>query len=209
MSTEKRNFDAEAASWDEHPARVKLAGDIARAIEERHIVTSDMDALDFGCGTGLLTLRLQPSVRSITGVDSSQGMLDVLQAKIGRLKLDNVRTQWVDLDRGDRLEGRYNLVASSMTLHHIRDTRSLFERFHSVLTPGGFLCVADLDSEGGRFHEDNTGVFHFGFDRSALRQELMDAGFDEVVHTTAAKVVKPASDGQMRRFTIFLLTARK
>jgi 2-polyprenyl-3-methyl-5-hydroxy-6-metoxy-1,4-benzoquinol methylase len=209
MSTEKRNFDAEAASWDEHPARVKLAGDVAQAIEERCIVTSGMDAMDFGCGTGLLTLRLQPQVRSIMGIDSSPGMLDVLQAKIGRLKLDNVRTQLVDLDRGDRLEGRYDLIASSMTLHHIRDARSLFERFHSVLTPGGFLCAADLDSEGGRFHEDNTGVFHFGFDRSRLRQEMMDAGFCDVVNTTAAEVVKPASDGQMRRFTIFLITARK
>jgi ubiquinone/menaquinone biosynthesis C-methylase UbiE len=209
MSTEKRNFDAEAASWDEHPVRVKLAGDVARAIADRHIVTSDMDAMDFGCGTGLLTLQLAPLVRSIMGVDSSQGMLDVLKAKIARLKPANVRTQLVDLDKGDPLEGRYNLIASSMTLHHIRDTGDLFKRFNRILTPGGRLCVADLDSEGGRFHDDNTGVFHFGFDRAALRQELTAAGFTDIVDTTAAEVAKPSPDGQMRRFTIFLITARK
>ena len=34
-----------------------------------------MDALDFGCGTGLVTLKLQPFIHSITGVDGSQGMI--------------------------------------------------------------------------------------------------------------------------------------
>ena len=35
MNIEKRDFDKEAASWDEHPARVKLAKDIAVAISKQ------------------------------------------------------------------------------------------------------------------------------------------------------------------------------
>ncbi len=32
---EKRDFDKEAASWDETPARVKWADDVAHAISDR------------------------------------------------------------------------------------------------------------------------------------------------------------------------------
>lgn len=34
MNIEKKDFDKEAASWDENPARVKLSKDIAQAIAD-------------------------------------------------------------------------------------------------------------------------------------------------------------------------------
>ncbi len=82
MADEKFDFDKKAASWDENPHRVSLANDIAGAIIDEKILAPDMDVLEFGCGTGLLTLKLRPLVRSLTGVDGSKGMLGVLEAKI-------------------------------------------------------------------------------------------------------------------------------
>ncbi len=52
-----------------------------------------MDILDFGCGTGLLTLHFQPLARSVTGLDSSPGMLDALKAKIRDQNLANVKAR--------------------------------------------------------------------------------------------------------------------
>lgn len=209
MSKDKRDFDKEAAAWDENPGRVKLARDIARAISSRIALTPDMNVMDFGCGTGLLTMQLQPLVRSVTGIDSSQGMLDVLKMKIAKHNLHNVSAELVDLDRGDTLTGSYDLVLSNMTLHHIKEIKPLFNQFQKVTAPAGYLCIADLDSDDGRFHEDNTGVFHFGFTRPALRRFFTEAGFDNVQDITATEVVKPASNGEMRRFTVFLITGRK
>ena len=71
----KKDFDHAAVTWDEKPGRIKLAADVANAILKSVEVHADMDVLDYGCGTGLLTLSLQPHVRSITGADSSHGML--------------------------------------------------------------------------------------------------------------------------------------
>jgi len=71
MTSEKRDFSQAAATWDENPGRVKLARDIADSMIKNLTITSDMNVMDFGCGTGLLTVQLQPLVRSITGVDSS------------------------------------------------------------------------------------------------------------------------------------------
>jgi ubiquinone/menaquinone biosynthesis C-methylase UbiE len=209
MSTEKRDFDKEAAAWDENPARAQMARDVAQAVTRQVRLSPDMDVMDFGCGTGLLTLQLAPLVGSITGVDSSRGMLDVLAGKLARLSLTNVRMRYLDIDAGDVLDGRYGLILSSMTLHHIRRVEPLLEQFYRVLAPGGHLCLADLDPDDGQFHSDNQGVFHFGFDRADLRQAFAAAGFEDVRDTTAAEVTKPTRTGELRRFTIFLMTGRK
>ena len=209
MNIERRDFDKEATTWDEVPARGKLANDIAAAISDEILLTSDMDVLDFGCGTGLLTLKLQPVVHSITGVDSSRGMLDVLKAKIDRQNLPNIKTQYLDTEKGDILKGTYHLIVSGMTLHHVKEIRPLLDQFYRILTPSGYLCIADLDLDDGQFHDNNDGIFYFGFDRALLRKDFMEAGFDDILDRTAAEVMKPGSDGGMRSFTIFLMTGRK
>jgi len=209
MVDQARDFSKEAAQWDENPVRVKLAQDVADAIRNEIVLTPDMDALDFGCGTGLLTLELRPSVRTVVGVDSAPGMLAVLDEKIKRLNLGNVRTKRVDIENGGTLDGRFRLIASSMTLHHIKDIEALLAAFHRVIEPGGFLCIADLDLEEGQFHESNEGVFHFGFDRRQLREILERVGFADTRDRTAATVTKPAHSGEMRSFPVFLVTAAK
>ncbi len=209
MAGEKCNFDKEAATWDENPGRVKLAHDVARAIIETVKPGPDIDVLDFGAGTGLLTLALHPHVRSITAVDSLQGMLDVLDAKVRAQKFANVRTQVVDLEQGGRLEGQFDLVVSSMTFHHIRDVGMLLDRIAGVLKPSGRVAIADLDSDEGKFHDTHEGVFHNGFDRCAMMKYFETAGFCEVRNRTAAVAQKPSPSGEMRTFTIFLMTGKK
>jgi 2-polyprenyl-3-methyl-5-hydroxy-6-metoxy-1,4-benzoquinol methylase len=206
---ERRDFDDVAAAWDEDPGRVKVAADIAQAIVREVPMTSDMDVLDFGCGTGLVSMALRPFVRSVTGVDSSAGMLGVFEAKVARLGVANVRAQFCDLARGDTLNGRYDLVVSAMTLHHVEEIEPLLDKLALVTAPGGRLCIADLDLDDGQFHDDNTGVFHFGFDRAALRAAFAKAGFENVEATDAAEVVKPGRDGEVRRFTVFIVTGTK
>ena len=202
-------FDSEAAKWDSNPGRVKMASDIAQAIMKEIVLSNDMDVLDFGCGTGLLTLALQPFVRSITGADSSKGMLDVLQHKIASRNLPNVNIQYLDPDKGAVISGSYHLVVSSMTFHHIREIDPLLKQFHQVLHPSGMLFIADLDEDGGCFHESNDGVFHFGFDRQVLRNQLAGAGFHNVRHTLAAEIHKPIANSERRVFTVFLMMGTK
>jgi ubiquinone/menaquinone biosynthesis C-methylase UbiE len=205
---EKKDFDKEAAGWDENPTRIKLAQDVANAIIAEAKPSKEMDALDFGCGTGLVTLRLQPLVKAITGADSSQGMLAVLDDKAGKQGLTNIRTQFVDFEHGGKVEGRFHLAVSSMTLHHVRDSAPLFTELYNLLLPGGRLCIADLDKEDGSFHSDNTGVFHYGFDRLHLKDLLQKAGFSDIRDTTAAHIVRPG-EKENREFPVFLITGRK
>jgi len=209
INTKKRNFDQEAANWDQVPGRVKVARDIAQSMIREITLTPEMDVLDFGCGTGLLTFALQPFVRSITGVDSSQGMLDVFKTKVKEQNLSNIKANYLDLDNGDVLDGSYHLIVSSMTLHHIKNISSLLKQFYSILLPSGQLAVADLDLDDGQFHSNNDGVFDFGFNREELRLIFMDAGFQNIQTHQASDIEKPVVNGKSRIFTIFLMTARK
>lgn len=204
-----KDFDAVAATWDTNPVRVKLARDVVRAIRDTIPLTPDTGALDFGCGTGLLGLGLLPMVKSVTGVDSSQGMLDVLDEKIHRLGYHTMTTHRADLVQGDVLPEQYDLVTSSMSFHHIQDTGRVLEALYRALLPGGRIAIADLDCDEGRFHESPEGVFHNGFDRCVLKGIFERAGFTGVRNRTAAIVQKPAPDGETRTFTVFLMTGRK
>ncbi|HUN54671.1 MAG TPA: class I SAM-dependent methyltransferase [Smithella sp.] len=209
MIDTKRNFDKDAALWDENPGRVKMVQRIFDTITSEINLTSSMDVLDFGCGTGLLTMRMAPLVRSITGIDTSQGMLDVLNAKISDGHLAHVKTRFVDLEKGGALKGRYHLITSSMTFHHIKNIGQVLDQFYKVLLPEGKICIADLDSDDGEFHENNEGVFHFGFEREHLSLLIQKAGFKDIKCLTAARITKPVSGRAARVFTIFLITGRK
>ena len=206
---EKKDFNKDAAQWDANPGRVKLANEVADAIIREAAPANNMDALDFGCGTGLVTLRLQPLVRTIIGADSSPGMLGVLENKIRTQGLKNVETRFVDFDKGDLIDGRFNLLVSSMTLHHVPDTARLFKQWHDLLLPGGLLCFADLDAEDGSFHGDNTGVFHLGFDRDHLKKLLLAAGFRDIRGTTATTMMRDIEGKGEKAFPVFLIVARK
>ncbi len=205
----RKDFDKEAAAWDQNPGRVRLANDVADAMIREAGLARNMDVLDFGCGTGLVTLRLQPFVRTVTGADSSRGMLAVLEKKIETQRRAGTRTQFVDLERGERATGSYDLIVSSMTLHHVPDPGALFRDWRRVLKENGRVCFADLDSEDGSFHSDNTGVFHFGFDRVKLKRLLEGSGFRDVRDTTAARVVRENEGKRPKIFTVFLITGRK
>lgn len=206
---EKKDFNKDAAQWDANPGRVKLANEVADAIIREVAPARDTDVLDFGCGTGLVTLRLQPLVRTIIGVDSSQGMLGVLDGKVRTQGLKNVETRFVDFDKGDLIKGRFNLLVSSMTLHHVPDTARLFKQWHDLLLPRGLLCFADLDAEDGSFHGDNTGVFHLGFDRDHLKRLLLAAGFRDIRDMTATSMMRDVEGKGKREFPVFLIIARK
>jgi ubiquinone/menaquinone biosynthesis C-methylase UbiE len=196
-------FDTRAQTWDEEPRRLKLAADIFAAFERQVSLRPGMSALDYGCGTGLLTLALAARVRHVTAVDSSSGMLDALAQKVKSREIHNVGILLSDFAQGPVPAGPYDLVASAMTLHHVADIESLFQKFFALLAPGGQIALADLDTEDGSFHGHRDGIHHLGFDRQALAKLLAACGFVDIRFDPAARVTKT------REYTVFLATARK
>ena len=202
------NFDERAKDWDADPMKVNRAKTVAQAIRSAIPLTENMSALEYGCGTGLLSFALQSDLGQITLADTSQGMLDVLAEKISAFDVSNMRPLRLDLSADPSPDSPFDLTYSLMTLHHIPDARDILKKFHALLAPGGWLCVADLDKEDGTFHTDGTSDVHLGFERGELQKWVEDAGFVDVKFSTAFEIKKKIGDAE-KIFPVFLLIAQK
>ena len=201
------DFDARAANWDDDPTKVERAQAVADAIVRSVPLSGTMRAMEYGCGTGLLSFMLRPRLGDVTLADISDGMLAVAARKIEAANDAAMRTVKLDFLVDPVPAGRYDIVYSLMTLHHVPDTDAILRRFHDALAPNGLLCIADLDAEDGSFHGAGFDGHH-GFDRALLGAKARTAGFAPVEFSTAHEIEKVVG-GRARIYPVFLMVARK
>ena len=203
---EHKRFDDEAATWDDDAGHEERQVAVARAIEQAVTLSPEMSALDVGAGTGRLSILLSDRVGSVVVTDPSGGMVQVAQERIQAAGLgDRLRAVQVDLTT-DPLDGSYDVVWSSMAMHHVPDLEGLLRSVAGLLVAGGRLAIADLDEDpDGAFHAEKVDFEGpHGFDRGRLAEQLADAGFTEVQFVDATSIRKNDRD-----FGVFLCTATK
>jgi len=182
--------------------RVKNARSIAELIVKNIELSPTMEVMDFGAGTGLLSFFVAQKVAKIVAVDNSPSMLEEFDKK--SVEFDS-KTEILEIDLSKQsMDRKFDGIISSMTIHHLEDTKALFSKFYEMLEKDGFIAIADLDSEDGSFHSDNTGVYHYGFDRKELEVIAKEVGFSKITFETASIIEKPQCD-----FSVFLMTAVK
>jgi ubiquinone/menaquinone biosynthesis C-methylase UbiE len=187
-----KHFDSKARQWDDNPVFVERARKIADALRN---------------SIPLLSFPLKDELGHITLADTSAGMLEVVREKIAALGADNMTAIQADLSATSLPDTRFDLIYSSMALHHIPDTDAILAAFYVHLNPGGWLGVADLDQEDGSFHGIEVEVHH-GFDRKELAAKARRAGFGEVVFQTVFEIEKEQAEGR-RAYPVFLMLARR
>jgi ubiquinone/menaquinone biosynthesis C-methylase UbiE len=203
---EHKRFDDVAATWDDDPGHEKRQVAVARAIEEAVNLNTQMKAVDIGGGTGRLSILLADQVGSVVVTDPSAGMVQVARERIEAAGLtDRMRAVQADLTK-DRLDGTYDVVWSSMALHHVEDLDELLRCVAGLLADGGRLAIADLDEDpDGAFHADKVDFEGpDGFNRQRLAEQLATAGFSDVSFADATTILKDD-----REFGVFLCTATR
>ena len=196
------HFEHKSKSWDMNSKRVQNAKGIAEHIIQNITLDANMKIMDFGAGTGLLSYFIAPHVHTIVAVDNSPSMLEKFREKSSEFEC---QTEVLELDLSQTdIDEQYDGIISSMTIHHLEDTKALFQKFYSMLPENGFIALADLDSEDGSFHSDNAGVFHYGFERETLKGIAQEVGFKNIRFELASTINKPHAT-----FTVFLLLAEK
>jgi len=201
------HFDSKARQWDDNPLFRERGLKIAEAIRKAVPLRRDMNALDYGCGTGLLSFPLKDELGAILMADSSGGMLEVVNEKIAAQGVSNMATLKLDLLADPPPGQRFDLIVTAMTLHHVPDTDHILSVFHGLLNPGGYLCIADLDQEDGSFHGPEVDVHH-GFDRADLSRRATQAGLADIQFETVFSIAKEHESGT-REYPVFLMTARR
>ncbi|MFC5754067.1 class I SAM-dependent methyltransferase [Actinomadura rugatobispora] len=103
------------------------------------------DALDAGCGDGLLVRRLAARSGQVTGLDRSAGMVAAAREASGHLA--NVGFVEADLLSHDLPREGYDFVCSVATVHHM-DFGAALTRMRELLRPRGTLVVIGLARTG-------------------------------------------------------------
>lgn len=196
------HFAHKADTYEQNRKRVENVSNIGDAVLATCALEPTMHLMDFGSGTGLLLEQVAAHVAKITAIDISPAMNQQLREKLDRLACQ-VEIIETDLEKHS-LAQQFDGIISSMTMHHVANVPAMLEKFHQMLKPGGFIALADLDTEDGSFHSEDTGVFHNGFDRTDFARQAEAAGFQSVQTVFASVIKKPHRD-----FGVFLLTAVK
>ena len=201
------DFDEKAKTWDSDPVKIARAHAVAKGIQAGIPLAPGMTALEYGCGTGLLSFALQPHLAHITLADNSSGMLDVLEDKIASGDIRNMTSMKLDLATDPLPQGKRQLIYTLMTLHHVLDTDKILQNFYALLDSPGYLCIADLDKEDGSYHGPGF-PGHQGFDRTELSVKARKAGFQEIGCTTIFHMTK--GEGESKQdFPLFLMVLQK
>lgn len=203
------SFDIDSITWD-NERRKNRAKLIAEEINKSIQINKQCNALEFGCGTGLVSFCLNDKFEMITLVDTSKGMIDVLNSKIEKYKIKNMKAYQIDINKNHILqENNYDIIYTSMALHHIVDTGTTIKNLYRLLKKNGYLCIIELDEDDGSFHKEEKDFYgHNGFNQNALKSLLLESGFVEVKANTFYNDKKLVG-GINVKYSLFLMIGKK
>lgn len=168
-------FDSMASQYDT-PERIELANIVLGALRKYTRNATEKSALDYGCGTGLIGLRLPDDFRSMILADASANMIAEVNGKIAQLGAKNATTLCCDLMADNPPELRADYIIVVMVLLHEKNTQKLLARLASVLNPGGHLLIVDFDKN----ELIDSDLVHPGFNRQELADILLGLSFESV-----------------------------
>ncbi len=154
-------FDSIASQYDT-PERIDLANIVFTELRKYIRNADGKTVLDYGCGTGLIGLRLLDDFHSMLLADASANMVAEVKRKIAELGAQNATALCCDLmdDYSPDLHADYIIVV--MVLLHEKDTKTLLTRLASVLNPGGHLIIVDFDKND----KIDSDLVHPGFSKA-------------------------------------------
>lgn len=165
----KHDFNHKAETFDS-PKNIFLANLVYQAVEKQIALLSDKEILDFGGGTGLLSLPLTKQAKFVTLVDISEKMLGQARLKAERQEIKNIQFLEQDL-LANPLEQQFDLIVVSRVLHHMPDLDAAISLFHQHLKEDGQLLLADFTK---------TEANHHGFELPELENKLIEHGFSSL-----------------------------
>jgi len=141
-------WGAKAAEYDTFIRRVVPRYDelIDRLLE--CLPTAPDRVLELGSGTGNVSLRLVEVTgeAAVTFVDAAPEMIAITRARLAEGSADAAARYRFRVARFEDLRpdpGAFDLIVSSLSLHHVADAGPLYRTLRESLAPGGALRIAD------------------------------------------------------------------
>ncbi|MZP31027.1 methyltransferase [Heliobacterium undosum] len=160
--------------------RIGIAKVISDAVREYLVDANNKNAIDFGCGTGLVGLNLLNDFNSILFLDTSQNMINQMKHKITDFNIQNADTLCFDFEKDDRSDLHADYIFMAQVLLHINDIEPVLSRLYDVLNVGGHLLIVDFNKN----EEIVSDMVHNGFDQQKLIDLMTKIGYREIQSKT-------------------------
>lgn len=161
-----------------------------------------LDVVDFGCGTGVLTVAMAQWAKSVTAIDHNEDVLEQAKQRARNARLKNVSFLRADLHELSLPAGKKDLVVLSQSLHHTDRPEAVLKEAARILEPGGKIIVLELLPHDEKWVLDRLGHKHLGFEPDALQASLEKLKFRNIQRELHAR------NGDSP-FRVFLLTGEK
>jgi len=173
------------------PLHTKLELDRVVQVLRRASPAPEGPVVDFGAGTGRLTLALAQAGYRVVAVDLSRSSLAILRHAARDLGLDEIET------RTTLPAGSFSAVVGADVLHHV-DLDEYLPSIHRILRPGGTVVFSEPRAlnpawyvylalrHGFRFE---TGILSCNV--ATLRRRFLRAGFRNVTVTGVGVLPRP------------------
>lgn len=174
------SFKNRANEWD-NDKRINRAKILSNKIFDLVENGKNLTVMEYGCATGLLSFNLKDNFKKITLIDNEIEMIKIVQKKIKDNNIDNIFPLNIDLISENYTEEKFDVIYTSLTLHHILNTKDIIKKFYELLNKNGILIIIDLDKEDGTFHINSPSFKgHNGFEHSYINNIMNELGFKDI-----------------------------
>lgn len=144
-------------------------------LEQRNFLQEHWTALDVGSGTGIFTLPLAKRLKSVTSLDISEGMQDIIRRKAQAEQITNIEylsQNWKTVDIvKEGLFKQYDLVLSSLNTRGICD----YETLNKMNQASRKACCLLAFTGGG------TKNHRYNLNELILGRQLETAGGNDII----------------------------
>lgn len=111
-------------------------------LKKLDILSKNDTVLDIGCGEGTITIPIAKKVKSVTGIDSAENMLKILNEKSNKENINNVNTILKPIEEIRYKDiGNYDVVVASRSLNSIIPIKETLKEINKIANKYVFITL--------------------------------------------------------------------
>ena len=138
MNKAQQFWDKQAKRFDDIQTQFEAASQEIISRTKGYLNAAD-NVLDFGCGTGIITLKLADGIKHIHGLDFSAEMISEALKKKNEANITNVSFSQGTIFDDDLEKVPFDKIIAFSIIHLLEDSEKVIQRIHELLKPGGLF----------------------------------------------------------------------
>lgn len=138
MSQSDKFWDSKAEGYAKSPVSDQATYE-RKLKETQQYLSSEMQILEFGCGTGSTAVQHAPHVKHIDAIDISEQMLAIARSRAEQSCVSNITFSQGTLEDFSAASESQDAVLGLNVIHLIPDRQSVLKEVARILKPGGIF----------------------------------------------------------------------